>query len=334
MNTRICDMHVHIVGFERARTGCFVRRERLNPWLIKKLLRIYEIDGSQLNETGIDERIANTLLRRIEESVLDNAVLLALDAVYDTDGKRREEMTASCVDNDFVADLANRHEKALFGASIHPYRHDAAQELERLVKLGACLIKWLPSAQAIDLDHPLCLAFYDALSERGVPLLCHVGIEHVLPGGNQKMNAPQLLRAALERGVTVIAAHCGARLFLTESDYFRHWARLVKEYPNLYGDISAFGFPLRRLALNRIFRDKLLSDRILFGSDFPSPTLSYSYLGMAGYADLRRASRLSNPFDKAVETFRATGVPDEVFSRAYRLLRLDTRIESADRQKV
>ena len=32
----------------------------------------------------------------------------------------------------------------LFGASVHPYRHDALDELERCVAGGAVLMKWLP----------------------------------------------------------------------------------------------------------------------------------------------------------------------------------------------
>ena len=326
MKLKICDIHVHLVGFERTRTGCYLRIERMATGLSKKLGESYCVDNSQLNEHGIDIRTATSVLSQIEDSVLDHAVLLALDGIYDTNGKSLNDKTVCRVDNDFVANLTSEHKKALFGASIHPYRRDALKELERLVGLGACLVKWIPSAQGIDLNHPRCLAFYDALSDLNVPLLCHAGVEHVIPGGHVSMNAPNLLRAALEREVTVIAAHCGARLFITEVDFFQQWARLTNEYPNLYGDISAFGFPLRRWALHKIIRDPILSERILFGSDFPSPILLCSYLGMVKCSDLSRLNGLSNPFDKAVETMKAAGVPDVVFNRAYPLLRMNREI--------
>jgi predicted TIM-barrel fold metal-dependent hydrolase len=38
----------------------------------------------------------------------------------------------------------------LFGASVHPHRHDALEALEWCAQQGAVLIKWLPNYQGID----------------------------------------------------------------------------------------------------------------------------------------------------------------------------------------
>jgi hypothetical protein len=47
------------------------------------------------------------------------------------------------------------------------------------------------------------------------------------------------LRLPLECGVTVIAAHCATKSGPTDRDYFDDWVRMLGEFPNLYGDISA-----------------------------------------------------------------------------------------------
>ena len=106
---------------------------------------------------------------------------------------------------------------------IHPYRRDALSELERLAGRGACLIKWLPGAQNIRPDDPRCFTFYEAMAHLQIPLLCHTGNEHTLKAFPDELNDPRRLVPALERGVTVIAAHCGARLFLHEQCHLRHW---------------------------------------------------------------------------------------------------------------
>ncbi|MCP4413737.1 MAG: amidohydrolase family protein [Gammaproteobacteria bacterium] len=323
MTNTLCDMHVHLVGLEESLNGCFLRLERLPKGLKNVLAKTYGLRVSQFDEPGIDEIISNSIIGNINSSSVDHAVLLALDEIYDQNGKQLNDKTVCYVDNDYTADLASKNEKILFGASIHPYRQDALSELERLAKRGACLVKWLPSAQGIALTHPKCLEFYDALCTLNMPLLCHVGIEHVLPGGDGKMNNPLLLRPALERGVTVIAAHCGSRIFITEKCYFKSWVKLAHQYPNFYGDISAFGYPLRSWALRKILHDPVLVERIIYGSDFPSPILLYSFLGMIPFEKISKLKQLSNPFDKSLQALHAAGVPSAVFSRAYQLLHLN-----------
>ena len=136
-------------------------------------------------------------------------------------------------DNDFVAGLAATSGKILFGASVHPYRHDALAELERLIESGACLVKWLPSAQNIQPDHPRCFPFYDLLAKHKVPLLSHTGGEHTLKAFPDSLSDPRRLVPALDRGVTVIAAHCGTSLFLHEKSYFRVWQEMALRHENL-----------------------------------------------------------------------------------------------------
>jgi uncharacterized protein len=266
--------------------------------------------------------LADRVLAQLETSTLDYGVLLALDAVHREDGSRDEDASLLVVDNDFVADTAARQAKALFGASVHPYRCDAVDELERLAARGAVLVKWLPSAQNIQADHPRCRPFYEALVRLGLPLLCHTGNEHTLRAFPNTLNDPLRLVPALERGVTVIAAHCGARLYLHERSYVESWVRLARQHERWYGDVSAFGVVTRVPALRRLLADPALAARLVYGSDYPAYPMPLSCLGWLSLKQARAIRRTPNALGRTVAMLRALGVDEEVFARAGNLLRL------------
>src|SRR5205085_10662540 len=167
---------------------------------------------------------------------LDAAAVLAFDAVYGRDGALDPLNTHLYVSNDYVIELARRHRKVLFAASVHPYRKDAVAELGRCIAAGAVLLKWLPLTQGMDPADARCIPFYECLAHHGLPLLSHTGGEKTLPNINPHVASPALLAEALRRGVTVIAAHCGTRSAMFETDYVELFARMGKEDEHLYGD--------------------------------------------------------------------------------------------------
>jgi len=303
----ICDLHVHVAGTVSPR---FVR----------------SIGGRLLARRFGGRDPLQQTLAWLDSSRLDRAVLLAFDAAHRDDGTRDWENSRLVTDNDFVADLTDRHEKVLFGASVHPYRPDALAELERVIDRGACLVKWLPAAQNIQPDDPRCIPFYEMLAHYRVPLLCHTGSEHILKVYSNSLNDPRRLVLALQRGVTVIAAHCGTRVFLHEHSYFRAWQELALQCENFYGDLSAFGLPLRSWSLRTLLREPALVAKLVFGSDFPVPTLPWSCVGQVGLRRARELGRIANPFDQTVETLKAAGMPAAVFARGAALLRLPEEV--------
>lgn len=258
----------------------------------------------------------------IESSMLDRAVLLALDSPHDEDGREMSGGSAVVCANDYVASLCGTSGKTLFGASIHPYRKDALQQLERCIENGACLVKWVPSAQNIDPRDERCFPFYEMLSAYKLPLLSHTGIEHTLNGRNNGLNDPARLVPALKYGVTVIAAHCGARMMLHERSYFDSWCKMVMDHENCYGDISAFIIPTRLHLLSRIRNDEQLLAKVLFGSDFPGFPDLLSCLFRIGVGRTLALRSEHNPFNRSLRAFQELGMPEAVFSRAGRLLRL------------
>jgi len=321
----IWDVHVHVAGVGRGNSGNYLAPRFQRSLACHLFMRRLGLDPKVWNAGDVDEQIAQVIIGQINASCVDRAVLLAFDAAYHDDGTRDEQRTLMVTDNDFVAELATTSGKTLFGASVHPYRRDALTELERLINKGACLVKWLPSAQNIQPDHPRCFPFYDLLAKYRVPLLSHTGGEHTLKAFPDSLSDPRRLEPALERGVTVIAAHCGTSLFLHEKSHFPAWQEMALRQGNFYGDLSAFGVVTRIWRLGSLLRSPALAAKCLFGSDFPVPPWPLSCLGKISLKQTLEIRSTRNFFDQSVALMKAAGVTDEIFGRAGHLLRMAAR---------
>src|SRR5215208_1691920 len=228
----------------------------------------------RLGLAGRDEKTERALEAKLAETIdgtekLDGAVVLAFDAVHSEDGAMDLSKTHLYVTNDYVIELAARHPKMLFGASVHPYRRDAVAELERCAKAGAKLVKWLPLTQDFNPADPKCFPFYEALAHLKIPLLSHTGFEQSLPTIRPDVADPMLLMPAIERGVTIIAAHCGTKSTPWNHDYLPNWAKLAREHEHFYGDTSALNLPTRSYAYKTVTKDPVLRSKLVHGSDWP-----------------------------------------------------------------
>ena len=317
----IYDIHAHITGLESGQHGNYICPEQQQTRLLHLFISKVKQRMRTCPEMLPDEFVRHTVLNWILGSSVDRVVLLALDGVYGQDGLLQLEQTQLMTSNEYVAGFRSFSNRILYGASVHPYRKDALDELDRAVKQGACLIKWLPSAQNIAPDNPRCFPFYSRMAEYGIPLLCHTGVEHTLSVFDDSLNDPQRLLPAIQRGVTVIAAHCGTRMYLHERTYFESWCKMARQYANFYGDISAFALPVHRGPLRRILADPLLRSKILYGSDFPTSAMPLWFIGCLGWRKAWALQRLTNPLEKTWRTMAELGVTEDVFSRAGTLLR-------------
>lgn len=262
----ILDLHVHVSA---CTAGHGLMSQRLQNSLAFRFMR-WKL-GIKGYDAQTERAIADTLLDTIRGSEkLDRAVVLAFDAVHTEEGELDEKNTHLYVTNGYVMELAHQHPKhVLFGCSIHPYRKDAVAELERCVKNGAVLVKWLPITQGFDPSDRRCFAFYEAVAHYKLPLLSHTGGENALPTIRPDVADPKLLVPALQRGVTVIAAHCGTRSTPWEVDYVPQWARLAREHEHFYGDTAALDLPARSYAYRTILEDPRLREKLVHGSDWP-----------------------------------------------------------------
>jgi len=240
-------------------------------------------------------------LPEIQRALADPKELLAL---MDREGVERaalinyvapEVMGFTAEANDWVARYVRGHEDRLYSVgSVHP-RHtpDAGAETRRLFEtLGIRMLKIHPPHQAFAAN-----AYRDGLeglgavyaeAERaGRPVMIHTGTS-IFPGARNRYADPM---AVDDVGVDfprlrIILAHAGRPLYMDTAVF------LVRRHKNVHVDLS--GIPPRKL-LEYLPRLEEMSDKCLWGTDYPSP----------GVASMRRN----------VEDFRALPLSDAARQR-------------------
>jgi uncharacterized protein len=288
------DYHTHIAGVGAGNSGAFVN-PRMLSWkhpFHRVKFSVYRAACGVTDEKSTDE----DLVRRLAALVRNNPFhgkhrLLAFDKHYKLDGTVNLEKTEFYVPNEHVFAIAQQHSDVFVPAiSVHPYRTDAIQELEKWASLGARMVKWLPNAMGMDPSHPQCDAFYQKMKQLNLVLLSHGGEEKAVESEeDQKLGNPLLLRRPLDQGVKVIVAHCASLGTNEDLDHpgtklhnFDLFLKLMDEprYQELvFADISAMtqfnriGKPLETI-LNR----EDLHSRLVNGSDYPLPAINFLIL--------------------------------------------------------
>jgi hypothetical protein len=107
-----------------------------------------------------------------------------------------------------------------------------------------------------------------------------------------------------------------------DPDYFPVFVEMTRQFPNLYGDNSAFNVPIRGRRVPECLREPLAS-RILHGSDYPVPAMGHwSWLqGFVSWTDFRRCQRIGSVLERDHQLKRAMGFAPETFTRIRQLLR-------------
>jgi predicted TIM-barrel fold metal-dependent hydrolase len=302
--------HVGLLGDVWPEKGKLSRRFLESP-----AYPVFLLYGRIPRDQVTDPVLREKTLELLAETTVDRVVCLALDYVRDEQGRPDPERTGMYVSNEYVAELQQAlPEKVLFGASVHPYAADFEDEVKKWVDEGAVLLKWLPSAQAIDLGSEAAGRALRALARlgprgRALPLLLHTGAEYAVPAaapdtpsldflswssGDRLWNlfrhwrTPAVarieanLRAALDEGAVIIFAHAGLPYFEPRwlPGYWEHTdLDAVRSYLSrppsgeragrAFADVSACCTPFRKSYFGEL--KALPPDRLLFGSDFPTP---------------------------------------------------------------
>ena len=312
------DCHVHICALLPPHGIMTPRIYKSLPFrFMQSRLGIQHVEGEEdTTERAITQKLFDLLTQTTE---LDAAAVLAFDAVYTLDGEFNTTDTHFYVKNDFVIDLAKRHPKILFGASVHPYRKDAVAELERCIAAGAVLLKWLPLTQDINPADPRCIPFYECLAHHRLPLLSHTGGEKTLPNINPNVASPALLDEAVRRGVTIIAAHCGTRSAMGETDYVGVFAKMAKDHEHFYGDTSALNLPTRSHAYKTLLEDPAVMAKVIHGSDWPIIPIPPAFrLGLSATAEFLQEP---NWLRRDIRIKQRLGFGEDYWNRAAKVLR-------------
>ncbi|MBI4880833.1 MAG: amidohydrolase family protein [Planctomycetes bacterium] len=279
--SRLVDFHVHMLTRD-------VHPDWLSWWHpFKRARTMVYLSSAAVELTENLEADYAARLRELARARPNQGrfLLLALDRYHEADGSVDLDRTTLCVPNDLVWRIASEHPDVFIPAiSIHPYRKDALQELERWGKLGCRFVKWIPNAMNIDPSSGAVEPFYAKMLEHDMILLSHTGEEHAVKGDDlQHLGNPLLLRKPLDMGLKVVALHgasLGEEVDLDDAERdlvpgFDLFLRLLEDpryEGRLFGEISAITFINRKeRPLLTLLEREDLQRRLVNGSDYPLP---------------------------------------------------------------
>lgn len=324
------------------------------PALDAELWRYY---GAQLglHPDLLDERPRATVRRAAPGDgavarEVEKTVLLAFDAYHDDAGRRppppadaREPGSDIYTSNSLIRRLCERSGgRFLFGASVHPYRAGAVAAVEEVFAAGACLLKWIPLHQNIDIADPRTLAVLRCCARLGLPLLLHYNEEFTLTTNHREYQdvsaVLDVLRRLHARGAmpVTILAHVATPVTVlgARGDHELLVEALLGDLAGapLYADISALTTWGKLRYLRPLARRQELHGRLLFGSDFPVPVAMLRLRRWLGrdYAALAAAP---DP-ERMLAIFRRAGFNEIVFHRAAQLLPHVRHFDPPDRAHV
>ncbi|MFQ5806465.1 MAG: amidohydrolase family protein [Phycisphaerae bacterium] len=268
---------------------------------------------------------------------IERIVLLAFDAYHDDDGHRppppekRDQFGSDIyTSNSFVYDTCRqRPERFLFGASVHPYRENAVGCVEEVFEHGACLLKWIPLHQNIDVADPRTLAVLRCCARLGLPVLVHYSQEFTLATQHPEYQPVAALLDVLRRlrreGTMPITIVAHVATPVTPLGERRSHAALVDallgEFADapLYADISALTSWGKVGFLRKTARRQDLHAKLVFGTDFPIPVALPRLRRDLGREHARIKAEPSW-IQQAGYIYRRMGFNEIVFHRAAELL--------------
>ncbi len=285
------DFHTHVLGLGTKNTGAYVNPKMRRWWSLRSYARfqVYASASGVQNLDNADEEYMQRLVRLIRAIPNHGKYhLLAFDQFHTLDGTPDPTQTTFYIPNDYIFRLAETYPNLFIPTiSVHPYRSDALEELERWAKRGAKYVKWLPNAMGIDPSHEKTHAFYDMMRKYDMVLLSHTGEEQAVDAEeHQHYGNPLRLRTPLERGVKVIMAHCASRGTDIDLDdpqkkevrSFDLAIRLMEESAyeeQLFCEISVLiQFNRFDPYLSELLKRQDLHSRLINGSDYPLPAVN------------------------------------------------------------
>ncbi|NOQ78686.1 MAG: amidohydrolase family protein [Gammaproteobacteria bacterium] len=320
----IVDVHVHVAGLGYGDSGCFVSEQMRNNIRFPFYLWAMGVTEEELMKHG-DQILFKKLSNQIAQSeTIKQSVILALDGYVDLDGQLNRTETQLFIPNDYVAKQTALYDNLLFGASVNPNRKDALQRLQKVKEQGALLIKWIPSIMNIDPSNPDYIPFYKMMAKLNIPLLTHTGMEKSFANARDELADPNRLKLPLEHGVTVIAAHIATTGKSEGEDNFTRILPMIRNYPNLYVDVSSLTQINKLNYLSRALKEEGLTKKMIYGTDWPLqffPLISpWYHINHISFKDAYTIGGIKNQWDRDVALKTAFGLPKDVFLRTEILL--------------
>jgi predicted TIM-barrel fold metal-dependent hydrolase len=172
--------------------------------------------------------------------------------------------------NDFAAHYASANpERLLPYGGVHPrFTKNPAADVDHLLDLGIRMLKIHPNHQAFPANAytaglDALAAIYRRCEERGLPVLIHTGTS-IFPGARSKWGNPlEMDDVAIDfPDLQLVMAHGGRPLYMGEAFF------ILRRHRRVRLDVS--GIPPLKL-LDYFPRLMEIGDRVLWGTDWPSP---------------------------------------------------------------
>ncbi|MEQ1767076.1 MAG: amidohydrolase family protein [Methylotenera sp.] len=283
-SSQVWDCHAHIIGSGDSGSGAWAS-PKMDSWRhpILKIQKYFHINGAGLDKKNEDISFVSRLAHLSSEMPAGyKTMLFAFDWSHDETGTPLKEQSIFHIPDSYAAQIVNQHPQHFqWVASIHPYRPDAIDALERAHAEGAVAMKWLPSSMNIDPASPKCKQFYQKLQTYNMPIISHVGRESAVPGGNLDFNNPLKAHHMLDAGVRVVMAHCGSdgkdkdydnrNKVVTSFELFTRMMDIPAYEKLLFGDISATTLFNHAWVLKHVLRRIDWHHRLHNGTDYPLP---------------------------------------------------------------
>jgi predicted TIM-barrel fold metal-dependent hydrolase len=179
--------------------------------------------------------------------------------------------------------------------------------------------------QDVDPADERFIPYYRKLAELGLPLLTHTGNERAFTHAHDELCDPARLRLPLQCGVTVIAAHAATTGAFEKEPSLERLAKLMREFPNLYADISSLTQLNKRRHLAKVLDRPEFSGRLVYGTDYPLIAIRtlvspWYFPRELGLRQTIAFSKIDNPWDRDVAMKQAIGVRTETWTRFDRLI--------------
>ncbi|MCC7139258.1 MAG: amidohydrolase [Planctomycetes bacterium] len=264
----VTDVHVHVQPWEMIRPAVLeaMRRGRDD---LDTIRRCFDDPGA--------------LLAHLDREGVERAVLINYESP--------DVMGFSTATNEWVLRYTQGHrERLLPCVGVNPrFEPDVRGRAERLADGGARLFKvhgphMLVSPNDYLGAFPALRDLYEVAQARGIPVMFHTGTS-IFRGARSKHGDPlQLEDVGVDfPDLDVVIAH-GGRPFWTEEAFF-----LLRRFPRFHLDLS--GIPPARV-LEWFPRLEEIGDRVMFGTDWPSPGVPSVAKNLAGLRALPLARDL------------------------------------------
>jgi hypothetical protein len=131
---------------------------------------------------------------------------------------------------------------------------------------------------------------------------------------------PERLRLPLSLGVKVIAAHIASTGKFQGERSTDRLVRLMREYPNLYADISSLTQINKHGYMKEALTRPEFAGRLVYGTDFPLINTAlvspWYYPFRLSLRQIVGILRTNNPWDTDVLTKHDLGTPTDIFARS------------------